>query len=259
MIGTAPYTDVFVLVELPGQWDSHFLSDESTLDSEVREWLNSCIERGLEQKLVVRTYLIKQRSTSRDKVRLFVCDDAGLRSTELDSLAEVIKIDVFGDAFEPVSERQYFVCIHGTRDTCCSKFGLPLLTELHELGGTNVWGISHLGGHRFAGNVLVLPDRMLYGQVRRDFAKIFYNTIEAGVVPELFLRGRMNIQPFAQAAEKLLNGSFRKYIGLENDEVTFETTHGREVVQLPKRKSTLLLASCRDSQPKPVNYFARTA
>ena len=60
--------------------------------------------------------------------------------------------------------RDIFVCSHGSHNTCCATFGYPVYDALRnryarELDGQlRVWEISHLGGHRFAPNILDMPE-----------------------------------------------------------------------------------------------------
>ncbi len=63
--------------------------------------------------------------------------------------------------------RDVFVCIHGSRDFCCCKFGKKLLEELKEKEIDNVrfWGVSHVGKHFLAPNVLMFPEGQFWGHV----------------------------------------------------------------------------------------------
>jgi (2Fe-2S) ferredoxin len=64
-----------------------------------------------------------------------------------------------------------------------------------------VWETSHLGGDRFAGNVLVVPDGLLYGHVTGDSAaRVAAAALDGRVLPDL-LRGRTSASMPAQAAE----------------------------------------------------------
>ena len=59
----------------------------------------------------------------------------------------------------------YAVCAHGTHDACCAIRGRPVAAALDQLRPGRVWECSHVGGDRFAANVLVLPSGVLYGRV----------------------------------------------------------------------------------------------
>ena len=58
-----------------------------------------------------------------------------------------------------------------------------------------MWECSHLGGDRFAANVLVLPAGLLYGRVLPFAAPEFVAAAEAGEVVGALLRGRIGLPP----------------------------------------------------------------
>jgi hypothetical protein len=58
------------------------------------------------------------------------------------------------------------LCTHGTRDSCCGRYGASLGAQLAAAGprpGVNMWRTSHTGGHRFAPTFLVLPEGTSWG------------------------------------------------------------------------------------------------
>jgi hypothetical protein len=95
----------------------------------------------------------------------------------------------------------YLVCTHGAHDVCCAVRGRPLARALPTVGPpADVWETSHLGGDRFAANVVVLPWGFLYGQVPEDGGGLVAEHA-AGRVALPFLRGRTGLAPAAQAAQ----------------------------------------------------------
>ena len=63
------------------------------------------------------------------------------------------------------------VCTHGRHDACCAERGRPLAAALAASRHADaVWECSHIGGDRFAGNLLVLPRGLYYGRVDPDSA-----------------------------------------------------------------------------------------
>ena len=58
----------------------------------------------------------------------------------------------------------YLVCGHGNRDLRCGNRGFPIVKELRKQN-RQAFICSHLGGHRFAGNVLKLPEAHWYSYV----------------------------------------------------------------------------------------------
>ena len=95
----------------------------------------------------------------------------------------------------------YLACAHGRHDTCCAVRGRQVAAALDALAPGRVWECSHLGGCRFAANVVVLPHGLHYGGVTPASAAGLVEATERGhVVPEL-LRGRSSLPAAVQAAQ----------------------------------------------------------
>ena len=88
-----------------------------------------------------------------------------VRRLRLRSYDELLAVDLGADG-EPVVDPLVLVCGHGRRDACCARLGRPLYDALlPELAAESLWLSSHQGGHRFAPNLLWLPDGLLFGRV----------------------------------------------------------------------------------------------
>jgi (2Fe-2S) ferredoxin len=106
--------------------------------------------------------------------------------------------------------RLFLTCTHGRHDVCCAERGRPVAAALDGLAADAAWEVSHIGGDRFAGNVLVLPDGLYYGRVSADRAVDLVTAHGRGdCVPDL-LRGRTSLPFAAQAAEVAL----RRHLGV---------------------------------------------
>jgi hypothetical protein len=115
--------------------------------------------------------------------------------------AELLQVPWDGSVGSPSSAPTYLVCTHGSHDVCCAVRGRPLARALPVAGApADVWETSHLGGDRFAANVVVLPWGFLYGQVPEDGGGLVA-AHAAGRVVLPFLRGRAGLVPAAQAAQ----------------------------------------------------------
>jgi len=64
-----------------------------------------------------------------------------------------------------------------------------------------IWETSHVGGHRFAGNLVALPFGRYFGRVDRDNAGSVMAAVRDGVIPLAHFRGRSGWPQPAQAAE----------------------------------------------------------
>ncbi len=106
---------------------------------------------------------------------------------------------------EAASGPTYLVCAHGGHDACCALRGLPLARALRASRPADVWECSHLGGDRFAANVLVLPYGFYYGQVPGDGADLVA-AHSGGQVALPWLRGRAGVPMPGQAAQHFARG-----------------------------------------------------
>src|SRR4029077_16896876 len=99
-----------------------------------------------------------------------------------ESDAELLELPLDGSRGEPTQQLAYLVCTHSKHDTCCALRGRNVAMALHEVRPGLVWECSHVGGERFAANVLVLPTGLLYGRVLPFAAAEFVAAAEAGEV-----------------------------------------------------------------------------
>ncbi len=121
--------------------------------------------------------------------------------SDLREAAEVMK----AGPDESISDRPapgsaVLVCTHGRHDACCAIRGRPVAAALSERWPDQVWECSHVGGDRFAPNVLVLPDGTCYGRLDPDDAVAVVGDHLEGRVGVEHLRGSSLVSPPAQAA-----------------------------------------------------------
>lgn len=111
------------------------------------------------------------------------------------------------DASVPPARREalvgplFAVCTNGRRDRCCAIVGRGVAVGLHAEFGDRVVEISHLGGHRYAGTMLVLPWGYAYGFLDLAGARAVVRAADRGLVHPQGLRGRADLPPAAQAAD----------------------------------------------------------
>ena len=126
-------------------------------------------------------------------------------------------------------EPLFGVCTNGRRDQCCAVMGRPVATALADRYGSRITEISHLGGHRYAGTMIVLPTGYQYGFLDpRTAAEVVAQALD-GLVHPGNLRGRAGLPPAAQAAEAY----WRRQIGAappESVTITRVTPDGDETV-----------------------------
>jgi hypothetical protein len=114
-------------------------------------------------------------------------------------LAAVLAAGTAG--WRPLAGPLFLVCTHGTKDMCCATEGRPIATALAARHPGLVWETTHLGGDRWAANLLTVPDGYLHGHVDAAQAARVADAALAGQVELERLRGRTALAPWAQAAE----------------------------------------------------------
>ena len=95
----------------------------------------------------------------------------------------------------------FLVCTHGKRDRCCARNGVPLARDLAARHPAEVWETTHLGGHRFAANLAILPHGLYYGPVDTPAALAAIDAYQRGEITVGGYRGRAGRDVPAQEAE----------------------------------------------------------
>jgi hypothetical protein len=112
-------------------------------------------------------------------------------------------------SYSRFGESYVFVCSHGLRDDRCGLCGPPLVdrfkAELENRMLTEqirVRKVSHLGGHAYAGNVLIYPGGHWYGYVTlADVPLLIDNHLIKHQIFKSLWRGRMGLSPEEQLAQ----------------------------------------------------------
>ncbi|SDE96263.1 hypothetical protein SAMN05660485_02288 [Blastococcus fimeti] len=199
-IATASPVQRWLLVEQPGPWGRDALL-QSRFDARVAPLL---AERARRED--VRVLLVRRPG---DRLA-----DAGGRWAYADSRpgregmwwsvrtsdADLLTAPWDGSVGEPATGPAYLVCTHGGHDACCALRGRPLARAMPAPGPADVWECSHLGGDRFAANVVVLPQGFYYGQVPGD-GGLLVAAHQQGQVALAWLRGRAGLPAHVQAAQ----------------------------------------------------------
>ena len=198
---TASRVDTWILIEYRGLW-AHDAVDGSTLSSELKAFLVEERRRLPHARIL---FVRRNERRSRDGLLAYVArstrTERGLRCLELERHDDLIGLDLAA-AGEPVEHPLFLVCTHGKHDRCCAKFGRPLYDAIGEQVDDGwAWQSSHIGGDRFAGNLVVLADGVYYGRVEPAEA---WPVVEAALGRRVHLplyRGRSCYGFAAQAAE----------------------------------------------------------
>jgi hypothetical protein len=274
MPGTADTVDVWLCLEYRPAWKPRVLVDNA-LSTETKTWLEDTLAEFAARDLKCRPQFVRQPETESDAVRLMLTvagrtyqwSGSGygyLNDLHLSDLvaAEARSPGTLGGAAEEVHATQYLVCTNGQRDLCCARFGLPVYAALKERVGNRVWQVTHLGGHRFAPNLLTLPDACLYGRVTPDDVDGFLARTEQGQVAFPYLRGRTCYPPAVQAAEALLGRDGLRLLHVEEagqtTRVRFAAASESVGIDVQREASPQrVLKSCGDPEETEVFPFRR--
>ena len=266
MWGTANQVDVWLLLEYKPAWQAKVLADND-LAEQTRNWLAQSISRLSDAGYKVRPQFVRQPELDRDDSRLMVAVSERLlefSGTGYDFLQSLDLLEIVQNAhtYPQLEQPRYFVCTNGQRDMCCSRFGLPSYAALRERLGDRVWQVSHLGGHRFAPNVLVLPAGVLYGRVDVAYVSEFLQATESNTLDFSRLRGRSRYPAHVQAAEASLGVSGMRLLHVTGDdtaaEVTFATPQESLKVAVQRATQALpVLKSCGDDDAQPMYPYSR--
>ena len=200
----------WLLIEHPGPWPHEAAG--AALPAPLRAMVASAVELGIRVQMIRRP----GRRQMGDVRRVFAGWTAGrepwlrlgsmsatspaLTERDLKELAAGITPAFGSAAGEPV----FLVCTHGRRSTCCARFGAPLARALAARHPGQIWQTTHVGGHRFAANLVILPHGLYYGPVGLDAATAAISAYQRGAVAPGRYRGRAGQPKPTQEAEHAL-------------------------------------------------------
>lgn len=280
--GTALNREVWFLLEYDGLWPAKATTDND-LPQSVQDWLDAQLEatggRGRVQ------FIKRPEITSGQDFAFFVAHtqetSPQIFQFQLEAYEELLDLDVAalladGSAYDHFRYRDplYLVCTNGLRDRCCALYGLTLYRALFPLAKPAVWQTTHVGGHRFAANLVAFPDGTYYGRLQPDEVEDFLAAHRRGDLFLNRLRGRVCYDEVVQAADYFLR---RESGQLALDAFHHTSTHSTDdkvysvqfaergddaalhAVQLRREPSELpLLVSCGKQQTKPVWQYELT-
>lgn len=204
---TAPPATRLLLVEVPGPWGRTAISD-SRLDRYAGGRLAELAGAAGARVLLIRrpgrhvlppagapkVWALADLRPGREHVR------RGTWHVEHD----LLDLDVEAELQAPASGSQQvaLVCTHGKHDVCCAVRGRPVAAALAAgARGWEVWECSHVGGDRFAANLLLVPSGELFGSLDGPGALATVAAFDAGRLDLAHHRGRYGRPPAEQAAD----------------------------------------------------------
>jgi hypothetical protein len=119
--------------------------------------------------------------------------------------AELLRLDLSAAAAsDPAGpsgpQRLALVCTNGKRDQCCAVRGRPVAAAIADGTDWDTWECSHLGGHRFAATIMLLPTGDMFGWLNPESAIEVTRRFTAGQIMLSHYRGRCGQPVPVQAA-----------------------------------------------------------
>lgn len=236
--GTASRVRRWLLVEQPGPWGRDALT-ESRLDPVVARTIASHSRRHGVRVLLIRRPAWRSAEDGR-KVYLARSDPerSWIEELDLDGENELLHLDlaVLARSEPPgvgtAGPALHLVCTNGRHDQCCANFGRPVVRALDDFGVPDVWESSHVGGDRFAANLVYLPWGLYFGRVGPDEAPQLLADLAMGLLDLDRFRGRSCFPPLVQAAEYFVRRELgeRRFGALELVRASADTDEDMAVV-----------------------------
>ncbi len=214
----------WLLLEHPGPWAPKIERMDLPVVAEALRY-------GVRPQLIRRT----GRRRTAPPLRVYLGwsgEDPWLETREVADPAELEGIDFAAGARgerqgfgEPSFDPLVLVCTHAKRNACCARTGAPLARGLTARYGDLVWETTHVGGDRFAANMVCMPHALYYGDLDLPSAVTAVDAYLRGEVVLERLRGRAGQPEVAQAAEHFVRER-TGLLGIDEVRVTSVTGTG---------------------------------
>ena len=214
--GTTPQASFIVALQQEGAWGAKAIV-ESDLGADLGAALDAAVTAAGGRLQLIRSV---GRPGPYPGRRILVAGGlvgrGWLLGGDLTDPAQVLDwpLASFGDADPPAvpglvrsDSGVLLVCTNGKRDECCAVRGRPLALDLAAVRPGEVWETTHLGGHRFAPTVQLLPTGQLLGRVDAALAStavVHAARGECVAAGEGHDRGRPGLSQRCQVAEAYL-------------------------------------------------------
>lgn len=233
LLATAAPVRRWLLVEVRGAWGRDAIAESALGAVLPTGWRDRRRVDGI-RVVAIRRDLARDEDAD---VHLFYADSGNratagsLWSLVVPSLSaamdatESLPAPAAHEAWRLEDEPLVLVCTNGRHDSCCATFGRPLVRSLRTSARRDrVWECSHIGGDRFAANLVVLPDGLYFGRCNVSGAARILDAHERGELVLEHYRGR-SVYAFAeQAAEHLV----RRRLGITAIEGVVDVRPGGE-------------------------------
>lgn len=254
LAGTASRERRWLLVEQPGAWGRDALTESHMPPGIAAKLAATAAEHRVRIVLIRRS----ARPAHPASVTVFMAHTAArhrwAERFEVAGPSELAHLDLsvldrpdppgVGDAVDAVD----LVCTNGRHDPCCADWGRPAHRALTE-SGVDAWECSHIGGDRFAANVVCLPTGVYFGRVPPERAAAIVTDHHAGLLDLDCYRGRSFLPPLVQAAEVLARQELGERRLAQLGLVEWERNGDTALVELALEGSTIEVRVSRRRMP----------
>jgi hypothetical protein len=226
LIGSATPFQAFILIECPFPWSPKIL-DSKWIPQNLRDLVIRVKASELPIQFLLihqagRVRQIKNQSTSvliyKRAANIF-CQGYQRYEWQVkpEEIAPLLQAYLMGQFPQPISDRpirDLLVCVHGSHDQCCGKYGVPFYREAiatvsqvkDQLQDQTIrlWQASHFGGHRFAPTMIDFPTGRYYGRMHQTALRsILTRSGDLQIMNQVY-RGWSVLPKELQAAEHAL-------------------------------------------------------
>jgi hypothetical protein len=273
--GTASTVRSWLLLEHAGPWGRDGLRDARLPDGigdELRR-------RGHRDR--VRVLLIRRpHRRPGDSVTVFAIRSGPgapwIEHGSIDRIEDALDLDTGalgrGDrvGLEPHSAPLFLICTHGRRDPCCAERGRPVAAAVATAFPEETWESSHVGGDRFAGNLVAFPHGLYFGRLDDGTAPLVARAYVGGEISLAHHRGRSCFAMDVQAAEQVLRVE-RGITGVDAVRVinvrregamttaVFTVGQGRTEVTIERTEAPLQRLTCHAERARAAAAYQRIA
>lgn len=283
LAGTASPATAWVLLDNPDPWP-HAIANDPIFTSAGGAALMAAANRHGTRMLFIRRTGRRHRADGQSRTLAVVHQGLGLAwwhpwvgEADLAAAAELV-LALTGDSpaaaaaalaeedtgWHSRDEPVLLVCAHAQHDVCCAVRGRAVARPIAEEWPDFTWECSHLGGDRFAGNVLVVPDGVQYGGLDADNAVACLRAHFADRdLPVAHLRGVCGLAPHVNVAlrEVLADGLGRSDVEVSDEHqlgpdswlvrVRVRGSGVETVVEVTRSSGEPTFLTCHASHPAP--------
>lgn len=272
LFATSPTVNYWILVEYNSEWKENVLKSIGLSDA-IKQKLSDMLHFG---KFTRLQWIKNDYRANEDLVVFYLIESTrenrNIYRVELHGYEEILNLNT-SDILNPKNRSEkpiLLVCTHKNYDQCCGRMGYTLYKDIQDDDYFDLWQTTHLGGHRFAANVVILPAGIYYGRVDNSSFYVLKDKYLKNQIALEILRGRAYYDKYTQAAEYYLRRSTGE---LEMDSHEFQSVNKFDtdsyVVTFSSKRSNKLLEvhiqeienaidicpGCNDRKPKAVSQF----